>query len=322
MNLTKPAILACLLTIALAGSSGEAAAQSKVTFASAQNSLGSMAIFIARDKGFFAAEGITPEIIDFKGGAPAVQALAGGGADLCICAADHAVRLRSRGLPARVLTALSEYHGYGLVTRADSPATDLRSLKGKPIGITSPGSMTDNTVRFFLKKADINPDRDAQLIAAGTGASMGAAIDTGSVAAGMLTTPDVQAFLAMKGKYKLVEDYRALRYSSLDLLVMEKWMKEHDAAARGVAKAIVRAQGLIKSDPALVTATIKTMFPNFDDALVAELTQEAPRTLSTDGRLNEEGYDNLLEMVRTADPSLQAVSYADIVALDYLPPAK
>ena len=96
-----------------------------------------------------------------------MQAFAGGGVDLCICAGDHALRLASRGLGGAVLVALLDKHPYSLLAPINSPATDLKSLRGKAIGITSPGSLTDNTLRFMIRKLGFNPDSDYEIIAAG-----------------------------------------------------------------------------------------------------------------------------------------------------------
>ena len=155
-----------------------AQAETKLRIASAQQSIASIPVVVAIQQKLFEAEGITAEIIDFDGGGPAVQALAGGGVDLCICAGDHAMRLASRGLGGAVLVALLDKHPYSLLAPIGSPATDLKSLRGKPVGITSPGSLTDNTLRFMIRKLGFNPDSDYEIIAAGTGASMRAALDT------------------------------------------------------------------------------------------------------------------------------------------------
>lgn len=50
-------------------------------------------IFLAEQRGWFREAGLTVEVIDFRGGAPAIQALVGGGVQICICAVDHVVRL-------------------------------------------------------------------------------------------------------------------------------------------------------------------------------------------------------------------------------------
>jgi NitT/TauT family transport system substrate-binding protein len=291
-----------------------------VKAASAQNSVGSLPLILAQQRGFFTAEGINFEIVDFNGGGPAVQALAGGSVDVCICASDHAVRLASRGLGGSVLVALTEKHGYALLAKSDAPYKDWASLKGQKIGITSPGSLTDNTVRWAIKNAGMNPDTDIQIISAGLGGPMRAAVDTGALAAGMFTTPDTQALLSLGEKYKPVVDFRNLDYPALDLLVTKPWLNSHDAVAHGLARAVVKAEQLAASDPAVLRATIHTMFPNFSPELVETIAQELPRgSLSKDGRVNPKGFDNMMGMLRLADPSIKPETYQDIVAVQYLP---
>jgi NitT/TauT family transport system substrate-binding protein len=81
------------------------------------------------------------------------------------------------------------------MAKADSPYTDMKSLQGKRIGITSPGAFTDNTVRWEIKKAGLQAERDFQIIGAGGGASMRAAIETGQVDAGAVVTTEVADYL-------------------------------------------------------------------------------------------------------------------------------
>jgi NitT/TauT family transport system substrate-binding protein len=94
----------------IASCTGAAQAATALRIASAQQSIASIPVVVAIQQKLFEAEGITAEIIDFDGGGPAVQALAGGGVDLCICAGDHALRLASRGLGGAVLVALLDKH--------------------------------------------------------------------------------------------------------------------------------------------------------------------------------------------------------------------
>ena len=289
-------------------------AQTVVRLAAAQNSIGSLPIVLAIREGLFAAEGLKAEMVDFRGGAPAVQALASGSVEACICAADHAVRLRARGQGGLVLVALTENHGYGLVALANSPVTDLKSLAGKKIGITSAGSLTDNTLRYFLLEAGLNPDREVEITGVGTGGPMRAAIDTGAVAAGMLTTPDVQGALAEPGKYKLVQDYRSLQYPALGLLVIERWVKANEQTARGMAKAVVKAEGLVRTDRAAVDRALAEMYPALDPKVRGVLAEEAPKLLAADGRMAPEGYALMQKMLAVSDPDLKPVPFAEISA--------
>lgn len=304
---------------AIASCTDAAQAATTLRIASAQQSIASIPVVVAMQQKLFEAEGITAEIIDFDGGGPAVQALAGGGVDLCICAGDHAIRLASRGLGGAVLVALLDKHPYSLLAPIESPASDLASLRGKPVGITSPGSLTDNTLRYMIRNLGFNPDSDYEIIAAGTGASMRAAIEHGAVAAGMFTTPDVQAYMAT-GKYKFVADFRDLDYLALDLVAVGSWLKANDATAHAVARAIVKAEKIIQTDPKAVQAAVHERFPSLSPDLVVTVAGDAAeRSLSHDGHAKEAGFKTALEMLRVADPTVKELAYRDVVALRYLP---
>jgi sulfonate transport system substrate-binding protein len=311
--------MAAFLVGALLLSAASTEAATTLRIGSAQVSIASIPVVVAIQQKLFEAEGIDAEIVDFDGGGPAVQALAGGGIDLCICAGDHAMRLASRGLGGAVLVALLDKHPYSLLAPTGSPASDLASLRGKAVGITSPGSLTDNTLRFMIRKLGLNPDSDYEILAAGTGGSMRAAIERGSVAAGMFTTPDVQAYMAT-GKYKFVVDFRDLDYMALDLIAVGSWLKSNDATARAVARAIVKAEQLIQTDPKVTEAAVHERFPTLSPELVVAVAHDATaRSLSHDGRAQEAGFKSALEMLRIADPTVKELSYSDVVALRYLP---
>ena len=202
---------------------------------------------------------------------------------------------RSRGQGGLVLVALTEFHGYGLVALANSPVTDLKGLKGKRVGITSAGSLTDNTLRYFFEEAGINPDRDLEITGVGTGGPMRAAIETGAVAAGMLTTP------------------------ALGLLVVEKWSKANDASARALARAVVKAEQMVRTNRAAVDAALVEMYPALDPKLRAVLAEEAPKLLSADGRMAPAGYALMQRMLKVTDPAMVAVPYEQISASALLP---
>jgi len=312
--------LALVLTISGAASTAAQAA-TVVTMGAAALSAGSLPIVVAEQKGLFEAEGITINQLDFKGGGPAVQALAGGSLDLCICAADHAVRLEARGLGGRILIALADHHSYAVMTLAsNSKVTDLVSLKGQKIGITSAGSLTDNTLRYAIKEAGLDPDKDFQIIGIGLGGAMRAALQSGAIAAGLFTTPAIELNQSETGKYKIVDDFRKMPYPAQDLVVTESWLKKNPETARAVARAVLKALQLIQSDKAVLRAAVVKMFPKFTPQLVDTVTDSvAAGYLSKDGKMTEASYELLTKVMQIADPSLKKAPYKDVVALQYLP---
>jgi NitT/TauT family transport system substrate-binding protein len=274
----------------------QAIAETVLKFGVASVNEGLLPLRVANDQGFLKAEGITAEFLDFRGGGPTVQAFAGGSVDFCICAADH---------------GLDEHHSYALLAKADSPYTDIKSLKGKSIGITSPGSFTDNTVRWAIKQAGLQAERDFQIVGAGGGASMRAAIETGQVDAGAVVTTEVADYLR-SGKFKIVTDWRPTRYASLVLIGRQRWADANPALARGLVRAVAKAAQLIQTDTAATVRSVKLLYPNFNDAQALEIAEAAKERLSKDGSVSPEGFETMQEVVLLSDTSLKKVSKADV----------
>src|SRR3954465_10073498 len=96
---------------------------------------------IAERNGYFKAEGLDVEILDFPGGARALQALLGGSVDIVSGAYEHTIsqRAKARNMGALVLQGKDAGIVLGLPKpKATSykPAADLKGLK---IGVTAPG---------------------------------------------------------------------------------------------------------------------------------------------------------------------------------------
>jgi len=289
----------------------QAIAETVLKFGVASVNEGLLPLRVANDQGFLKAEGITAEFLDFRGGGPTVQTFAGGSVDFCICAADHVLRLANRGLDARIIVGLDEHHSYALLAKVDSPYTDIKSLKGKSIGITSPGSFTDNTVRWAIKQAGLQAERDFQIVGAGGGASMRAAIETGQVDAGAVVTTEVADYLR-SGKFKIVTDWRPTRYASLVVIGRQRWADANPALARGLVRAVAKAAHLIQTDTAATVRSVKLLYPNFNDAQALEIAEAAKERLSKDGSVSPEGFETMQEVVLLSDTSLKKVSKADV----------
>jgi sulfonate transport system substrate-binding protein len=288
-----------------------AQAQTVLKFGVASVNEGLLPLRIAADQGYFKEAGITAEFLDFRGGGPTVQAFASGSVDFCICAADHVVRLANRGLDARIIVGLDEHHSYALLAKADAPYSDMKSLQGKKIGITSPGSLTDNTIRWSIKQTGLNAERDFQIVGAGGGAAMRAAIETGQVDAGMVVVTEIASYL-QTGKFKIVIDYRPTRYAALVLIGRQRWADANPALAKALVAATIKGAQAIQNDPAITAKSVKALYPNFDDAHVAEIAKAAKERLSKDGSVSDEAFNTMQEVVLLSDNTLKKVNKADV----------
>jgi NitT/TauT family transport system substrate-binding protein len=65
----------------------------------------------------------------------------------------------------------------------------VESLKGKKIGITRFGSAPDISIRYALRKYNINPDKDLTLLQLGFMATVAAGLQGGSIEGGVVSPP-------------------------------------------------------------------------------------------------------------------------------------
>lgn len=269
----------------------------------------SLAVQVAIDKGFYRDAGVAVETVDFKGGAPAIQALIGNGINFSIAAPEHVIRLRNRGIDGVVAFAFDTRHTYVLLTKADSSIKKFTDLKGKRVGITSSGSLTENLIRLEGKRASLDPNTDFEIIGAGVGAAQKAALDTGRIDAGMFGNLDALQ-LAGEG-YRSVFDWRTQVIPSLGLLARESWLRENPGPARAVTEATLKAQKLIIADKAVAIEGLKKIYPTLPPAVIEQvaLSLQNPR-LSHDGLFTKEAFERLQDDLVQIEPNLKRVPYA------------
>src|SRR2546426_2044132 len=132
-------------------------------------------LYVAEQLGYFKAEGITAQFVDFEGGAEVTTAMVGGSIDAGGTMVERPLILAEKGFGAKNLVALENRNPLHVVLRANHPAKEVKDLKGSRIGMTRAGSGTDLSLRALLKDAGLEPDRDVAIIAIGGGSAAHAA---------------------------------------------------------------------------------------------------------------------------------------------------
>src|SRR5436309_16104551 len=149
-RVTKDLILAIGVFMSVVVSQTLAAESKKIVFA--YSSIGSMAtgVWMAKESGAFEKNGIPAEIIFISSGPVVVQALIGGDLQGGSAASNAVINAILSGAPIVAVggTANRPYHR--LFVQQD--INRIEDLKGKTLGVTRFGSITDNLTRIFLRK--------------------------------------------------------------------------------------------------------------------------------------------------------------------------
>ena len=114
---------------------------------------------IAEQLGYFKAEGLDVELADYSGGRRAQQARGGGSAAGVSGADEHTINLQSRNQHYRsfVLLGRAPQIAMGVSPRAIPGYRSVADLRGKRIGVSTPGSSTNMVANMVLVRGGLKP---------------------------------------------------------------------------------------------------------------------------------------------------------------------
>jgi NitT/TauT family transport system substrate-binding protein len=146
-------------------------------------------VYIAKNKGYFAAEGLNVTPVVLANGSETVSRVVSGGVDIAYSAYVPIIQAVSAGVRVRVVG--NGYQGrsnlYPIVTRPDSPIHDARQLSGKKIGLINtkgfPSMLTDAAL------ASVGVAASAVHLVEIPYPNMPAALQNGSIDAAFMTEP-------------------------------------------------------------------------------------------------------------------------------------
>ena len=105
--------------------------------------VGFIPLDVGMELGIFAKHGLAVEELNFAGGAKIAQAMTAGAIDISLSAGPD-MQFVAKGAPEIAIGSIAEFPGFmAYVVAANSSVHSLDDLRGKKIGITSPGSLTD-----------------------------------------------------------------------------------------------------------------------------------------------------------------------------------
>jgi NitT/TauT family transport system substrate-binding protein len=143
--------------------------------------------WIAKEAGYFSAEGLDVELIRVGGSTRMVAAMLGGSAPIIQAGAIAALTANVAGGDVVIIGSTGTVSPFRLIARPEiKQPSDLR---GKKAGITTFGSTSDQVVRIALKQFNLEPSKDVALLTFGAQPEAFAALMSGMVQVAALSYP-------------------------------------------------------------------------------------------------------------------------------------
>ena len=195
-------------------------------------------------RGFFKQQGLQIEPILIRGGPAAIAALVSGEVDFAAIGGAQAVfRSRARGLDISIIGCTSSTTNYILL--GDKRTRTNEDLRGKTIGITGAGTYSEFAMRAFLKKYNINPDKEVVLRAIGGTVLRAAAIEKGIIAAAPFSPED--GVRLIKAGFSVISNLNESLGIPQNILVSRnEFLEKYPETSKRVLKAYIQGINLAK----------------------------------------------------------------------------
>jgi len=261
----------------------------KVRYAYPAKSLNYLPLFLGKDKGIYAAEGIDLELVLVTS---RIQVTALTTGDLEFSGAQSQVSSAAAlGFPVKVVGFITIKPTFWLVGRPEIHV--IGDLKGKVIGITAIGSSTDTLARYLVRKHGLVPDKEVTLFATGTTANILAALNGGSVQAGMLSPP-FHSMARLMGFHILAYLGDYVEQSLSGVGTSDKMLREHPETVTRVLRATLKSLRFVRQNKEETIQYIAREW-KVDRPLAVELYGSMLPAFSPDGGMNEKGIRDALE---------------------------
>ncbi len=307
--------LGTALAVAPAWLRAQALEKPKLTLAvGGKNLLYYLPLTIAEQLGYFKAEGLEVQIVDFAGGSQSLRALVGGSVDVVSGAFEHTVNMQAKGqhLRAVVLMGRAPQIVLGVNPKTMPGYRHIADLKGRKIGVTAPGSSTQVMANFVLAKAGVKPS-EVSWIGIGAGSGAVAAMRSGQIDAISNLDP-VISLLLRSNDLRIVSDTRIVAEAdrvfggpmpAACLYVPQAFVDKSARTVQALVNAIVRADKWIqRAGAGDILKAVPESYLLGDRAVYVDAFLAAKGALSPDGMIPDAGAETARRALASIDPEI------------------
>jgi sulfonate transport system substrate-binding protein len=272
---------------------------------------------VAQTLGYYQQEGLSVEISELAGGTKAIEALLGGSVDVAAGSMSDAVALGAEGHPVRGFLLLYTRPTAALAVAPGLVGTirTVRDLKGRSVGVSTPGSASHQLLNYLLVTNGLGPD-DVSAVSVGMAGSSIAALEHQQVDAAVLIASAVTAFADRHDGRGFMADTRTPAganrvfgsevFPSVSLLAQDTWLERNADTANRLVRAVKSGLQWVRTQP---VERVREMIPEGARMTLGEdlrSIRDAQQAMSTDGQIPAGSMELVARFVAISNPAVRA----------------
>jgi NitT/TauT family transport system substrate-binding protein len=224
--------------------------------------------WVAKEAGIFQRHGLDVELVYIAAGSRAVQTLVGGSIDIACIGGPAGVDAKLAG--ADTVYVAIPVNRVLVFTVAAPQIQRIEEMRGKSIGVTRIGTVTDFFTRLYLRQNNLVPDKDVTIRQAGGLPEIVAALRAGQIHGGTFGFPAV--LHARAAGFRVLVDYSTAgyRYPLSTVIVTQRLLRTQESAVRRFLEAHIEAVHRFKTDPELAMKVIGKYTQTTERAMLEE----------------------------------------------------
>jgi NitT/TauT family transport system substrate-binding protein len=252
---------------------------------------------LAQALGYTQQEGIALSVAETNGLGKGMEALLGGSVQITAGTLAQSISLAAEGRRLRCIVGLYTRPAVAVVVAPPMTTTirTVRDLVGRRVGVASAGSASHQFLDFLLVSQGLTPQA-VQPVSVGTAAPSLAALEHGTVDAGVLVASAIPTFQRRHPEARMLVDTRpedgaqrvfgTATFPNTCVIAEDDWLDTHAESARRFVRAVQSAMQWMRSHSA---EEIRARMPDSmripDGEAELQAIRQAKDTLSPDGAI-------------------------------------
>jgi NitT/TauT family transport system substrate-binding protein len=310
-------MIAAFLSALLLISFSQSFAADRLRIAYSSISAAYTGIWVAQDAGYFVKEGLDSQIIFIGSATQLAQVLVAGDVDIASLGGGPVMAASLSGADLKVIGNNVNKLIFSLHVKPEIKS--MEELRGKRIAVSRFGSSSDVAARTALRKYNLDPSKDVNLMQLGTMSNMFGALKSGAVEASMVSPPT--QFMSEKLGFKelLSVTEMNLAYPNPSMAVSGELIRKKPdlidrfmrAYVRGMHRAKIDRQSTIKTLAKYTTITDTAILNRAYDFYMGKILERAPY-------IDMQGMQNALDDVARTVPAAKSAKPEQFVDVRFL----
>lgn len=275
--------------------------------------------YVAIEKGFFKEEGINIELTTTPGGDKTMTALLSNVIDVALVGSETSIYVHQQGSDDPVINfaQITQTDGTFLVAREKLEPFDWNLLRDSVFLGQRKGGMPQMAGEFTLKKHNIDPHQDLELIQNIDFANIAPAFSSGTGEFVQLFEPTASIF-EKEGIGHVVASFGTesghLPYTVF--MTKQSYMNKNKDVVQAFTNAVYKAQQwVVENDAAAIAEAVAPYFDNVDqDIIISSIERYKQQgSFATDPIVDEAEWNNLLDVMMSAGELNARTEHSEIV---------